>query len=96
MDAQSPGQKTSFARKLALELAVGAILGFVGWSLGGPAVISLWYAPPSRDAFSCAGTVKEALSQFVTMQLVCAFAGGAVLALALFLIRRARKSNSPA
>lgn len=73
----------------AAELLIGAVLGFVASSLLGPAVISWWYEPPSKDAFSCAGTVRTALSQFVTMQLICAAVGGLGTLLVLFLVRRA-------
>ncbi|SRR5260221_2890882 len=86
MQEQQPA--ASLARRLGLEAAIGAALGFVASSLGGPAVISWWYEPPSKDAFSCAGSVRTALSQFVVMQLICAVVGGAALAALLFLSRR--------
>jgi hypothetical protein len=84
--------------RFALASTVGALLGLVGSSLGGPSVISWWYEPPSRDAFSCAGSVKTALSQFVAMQLGCAAVGAAVLALGTFLVRRsmAKKQSATA
>lgn len=85
--------------RIATQVAVGALLGLAGSSIGGPAVISLWYKPPSGDAFSCAGSVKEALSQFVTMQLICAAAGGVLVAVAFFWASRAlakRKSATAA
>ena len=70
--------------RIAMQVGAGALLGLTGSSLGGPSVISWWYEPPSKDAFSCAGSVKSALSQFVTMQLICAAAGGVLVAVAFF------------
>ncbi len=93
-DLASPPQKMPVSRRIALEVSLGAVLGFTSWSVIGPAVISWWYEPPSRDAFSCAGSVKTALSQFVWMQLFCAVGGGVVLAAVLFTIRRSRKQPS--
>ena len=87
---------SSFVR-IAIQLGTGALLGLVGSSVGGPKLISLWYAPPSGDAFSCAGSVQSALSQFVTMQLVCAALGGVLVALVFFFTSRGlakRKSAS--
>lgn len=91
---QAAAPVTSVARRSALEAALGAVVGFVVWSLGGPAVISWWYEPPSRDAFSCAGSVKTALSQFVTMQLISALVGAVGAGLLLFTLRRARRQGS--
>jgi hypothetical protein len=85
------------ALRIAIQLGAGALVGLVGSSVGGPSVISWWYEPPSRDAFSCAASVKTALSQFVTMQLVCAAAGGVLVTIAYTLASRAlakRKSAS--
>lgn len=78
---------------LAAQIAGGAVLGFVGSSLLGPTIISWWYKPPSGDAFSCAGSVQSALSQFVTMQLVSAAIGGLALAGIVFFVRRAFKGR---
>ena len=74
---------------LSAQLAGGAVVGFILSSVFGPTVISWWYEPPSRDAFSCASSVRTALGQFVTMQLVAAGVGALVLTLVVFLIRRA-------
>lgn len=86
-------------RRLGLELAVGAVLGFVAWSLAGPTVIGWWYEPPSKDAFSCAGSVRIALSQFVKMQLGAAVGGAAGFAALLFagrrIFRSAEDANKP-
>jgi hypothetical protein len=75
-------------RRTALELAVGAVLGFLGWSFAGPTIIGWWYEPPSKDAFSCAGSVKMALAEFVKMQLFSAIGGAVGFALLLFVGRR--------
>lgn len=84
---------TSSVRRLGAQLAVGAVLGFALSSFGGPSVIGWWYEPPSKDAFSCAGTVRMALGQFVTMQLTCAAVGGAGAMLVVFLVRRALRNR---
>lgn len=75
-------------------LAGGAVLGFAGSSAVGPSVISWWYEPPSKDAFSCAGSVRTALAQFVTMQLICAGVGALALTVIVLLIRRALKNRA--
>jgi hypothetical protein len=86
----------STTRRIVIAAGAGALLGLAGSSLGGPAVISWWYEPPSKDAFSCAGSVKSALSQFVVMQFVCAAIGGVILALSFFFIRRAMAKRQAA
>ncbi|HEX4338444.1 MAG TPA: hypothetical protein VH062_21205 [Polyangiaceae bacterium] len=86
----------SSTRRVVIAAGGGALAGLAGSSLGGPAVISWWYEPPSRDAFSCAGSVKSALSQFVVMQFVCAAIGGVILSLIVFFIRRAMAKRQSA
>ncbi|HVU04673.1 MAG TPA: hypothetical protein VHE30_23120 [Polyangiaceae bacterium] len=92
--ASAPRAGISPGKRLALELSVGALLGFSGWSFAGPTVISWWYEPPSKDAFSCAGSVRMALGEFVKMQLGSALVGALGLALVLFVIRRAFRPKS--
>ena len=92
MAAGSPASSYT-GRRLALELAIGAVLGFVAWSLTGPTVISWWYEPPSKDAFSCAGSVRIALAQFVKMQLGAALFGAGGFAAVLFGGRRIFRSS---
>jgi hypothetical protein len=82
--------------RIAIQLGTGALIGLVGSSVGGPSVISWWYAPPIKDAFSCASSVKNALQQFVMMQLVCAAAGGVGVAVLYFLFSRARAAKKSA
>jgi hypothetical protein len=82
--------------RIAIQLGAGALVGLTGSSIGGPSVISWWYEPPSRDAFSCAGSVKSALAQFVVMQLVCALIGGVGVAVLFFLASRARAKKKTA
>ena len=78
---------------LAAQVAGGAVLGFVLSTLIGPTIISWWYEPPSRDAFSCASSVRSALGQFVMMQLICAAVGALILTTSVFLVRRAVKNR---
>jgi hypothetical protein len=77
-------------RRIGLPLAVGAVLGFAASCFCGPSVIGWWYAPPIKDAFSCASSVRSALAQFVEMQLISAILGGVVTALIVFLVRRSK------
>jgi len=83
-------------KRTATGAAIGAVLGFVAWSVIGPAVISWWYEPPSKDAFSCAGSVKTALSQFVMMQLISAGLGAFAVGIILSVLRRGRRPNPTA
>ena len=73
--------------------SVTIALGFLLATLAGPQMISWWYQPPSQDAFSCAGSVKDALSHFVWLQLICAAVGGFGLWLVLFFAGRALKNR---
>jgi hypothetical protein len=82
-------EKRNPLKRLGVELSIGAVLGFAGAILAGPSLIGWWYEPPSKDAFSCAGTVRTALSQFVKMELTCAGVGAAALMLIMFFARRA-------
>jgi hypothetical protein len=95
-DAAPATPATPAVRRIGAQLAVGAVLGFAASSFGGPAVIGWWYEPPIKDAFSCASSVRAALAQFVKMQLICAALGGAALALAVFLVRRAMSRRAAA
>jgi hypothetical protein len=79
--------RTQVKRTVA-EALVGSAVGFIVWSFMGPGMIGWWYEPPSKDAFSCAGSVKTALGQFITMQIVFAFTGAVVIAIAMFFGRR--------
>lgn len=79
--------KLSLWRRAGETLA-GSALGFLLWSFAGPGMIGWWYEPPSKDAFSCAGTVRTAIGQFVFMQLVSALIGAIMVAVVLFLGRR--------
>jgi hypothetical protein len=80
---------SSPARRVGTTLAVGGVLGFIGWSLAGPAVIGWWYEPPVKEIYSCASSVESAVRQFVIAQLVCAALGGIAVSLLVFFVRRA-------
>jgi hypothetical protein len=75
-------------RRRSVEAAVGMLAGLVLACLSGPAFVSFWYKPPSGDAFSCAGTVTEALAYFVKLELFAGLAGGSLILLVSFFIRR--------
>jgi hypothetical protein len=80
--------KPSTVWRRAGEVLAGSAVGFLAWSFVGPGLIGWWYEPPSKDAFSCAGSVRAALGKFVVMQLVSAVTGAVVLAVVLFVGRR--------
>lgn len=80
-------------KRLAIELSVGLVLGFAGWLLVGPGIISLWYKAPS-GGLSCGPSVQDALQQFVTMELWSALAGALGFVALLFGARRIFKSRS--
>ena len=67
--------KPSVLKKTIQKLGVGVALGVLVACLAGPRMISFWYQPPSKDAFSCAGSVEKALSDFILLQLICAGVG---------------------
>ncbi len=80
--------KTNPVKRRAIEGAVGMLAGLVLACLSGPAFVSFWYKPPSGDAFNCAGTVNDALSYFVKLELFAGVLGGAFILLVSFLFRR--------
>jgi len=80
--------KPNLIRRRAIEGAIGMLAGLVLACLAGPGFISLWYKPPSGDAFSCAGTVTEAVGDFVKLELGAGILGGAFILLVSFLFRR--------
>jgi hypothetical protein len=84
--ANPPSQGRS-GRTLA-ELLIGAGLGMALIGFIGPGLISWWYQPPIKDAFSCASSVQAALQQFVWLQLIVALAFAFLTILGSFLVRR--------
>lgn len=78
----------STLRRTLLELAIGLVLGLVVACLAGPRMISFWYEPPSKDAFSCAGSVEKALHDFILLEAIVAAVGAIGLVLLLWFFRR--------
>jgi hypothetical protein len=76
------------ARRLLIEGLSGIGLGMLFVGFFGPGMLSLWYAPPSGDAFSCAGSVQNALQQFVWFQVGAALSFGLAVIAISFLLRR--------
>jgi hypothetical protein len=80
--------KASPARRRGVEAAIGMLAGLVLACVSGPAFVSFWYRPPSGDAFNCAGTVTEALGDFVKLELFAGLVGAAFILLVSFFFRR--------
>lgn len=78
----------STARRVGASFAAGSALAFVATGFLGPGIIGWWYEPPSKDAFSCASSVRDALAAFVKFQLISAAVGGVAMLLLVFLVRR--------
>jgi hypothetical protein len=91
MTQEALATRPSKVRRAGIALAVGAVLGFAASSFVGPSIIGWWYEPPIKDAFSCASSVRAALKQFVSMQLICAAVGGAVIAIITLLMSRSKR-----
>jgi hypothetical protein len=85
--------KTSTTRRRAIEGSLGVLAGIVFACLNGPWLLSLLYTPPSGDALSCGPTVSNALAYFVKLQLGLGLAGGALLLLGSFFVRRALRKR---
>lgn len=86
--------KSNWKRPL-LVASVGMILGFAGASARGPELVSLLFKP-LQDSFSCAGSVNEALTQFVRLQLSCAVLGAVLALTAGFFWRRFMRRRAEA
>ncbi len=74
-------------RRTLLVVCVGVIVGFVGFTVLGPQMVSWLYAPPV-ESLSCAPTVDQALTKFVRCQVASAGIGGAIAMTLLFFWRR--------
>ena len=77
------------SKHLPMQLVSGAVIGFAASCFFGPGFLGWWYEPPIKDAFSCATSVRAALSQFVVMQLISAALGCVAAVLSVFFVRRA-------
>jgi hypothetical protein len=82
--------------RIAVPLAVGALLGLLAWSFGGPTVVSWWYEPPVKDALSCAPSVRQAVSDFVRWGLGVAAISALVTLTLVSLVRRRFGGSSEA
>jgi hypothetical protein len=82
--------------RIAVPLAVGALIGLLAWSFGGPTVVSWWYEPPVKDALSCAPSVRQAVSDFVRWGLSVAAVSALVTLTLVSLVRRRFGGSAPA
>jgi hypothetical protein len=74
--------------RIVVPLSVGALLGLLAWSIGGPTVVSWWYEPPVKDALSCAPSVRQAVADFVKWGLSVGAVSGLVTLTLVSLVRR--------
>jgi hypothetical protein len=86
---------TTSSRRFVPQLAIGAVLGFSTSCCLGPGLVGWWYEPPIKDAFSCANSVRAAISAFVQMQFISAGVGAFVVLLGVFFVRRAFSKRDP-
>jgi hypothetical protein len=93
--AEPPSSGGARSRHFGAQLAGGATLGFAASCFFGPGFLGWWYEPPIKDAFSCASSVRAALSQFVKMQLISAAVGGVLAMVVVFFVRRALQRPEP-
>lgn len=82
-------------RGVAVQLAVGAAIGFIATCFFGPGLLGWWYEPPVKEVFSCASSVRSAISQFVVMQLISAAVGGIIVTIVVLLVRRRFAKRAP-
>jgi uncharacterized membrane protein YccC len=74
-------------KRTLVELATGAMLGFVAWCLLGKRLTSMMFGSLG-GSFSCSTDVERGLDKFVSMQLYSALAGAVVAFLGMLLLRR--------
>jgi hypothetical protein len=74
-------------KRTLVELATGAMLGFVAWCLVGKSLTSSLFGSLG-GSFSCAKDVELGLDKFVAMQLYSALIGAIVAFLGMLLLRR--------
>lgn len=88
---------TGWIKRTAVQLAVGASLGFTAWSLIGAWLTSLMFSSLG-GTFSCKADVEAALSKFISMQMYSALAGGVGAVVLMTLVRRrfAKRTPTPA
>jgi uncharacterized protein (DUF2062 family) len=74
-------------KRTLTELAVGAVVGFIGWCLLGKRMTSMLFGSLG-GSFSCKTDVELGLDKFVSMQLYSAIAGAVVAFLLMLVLRR--------
>jgi len=77
-----------FIKRMLQLAAVGAVLGFLLWSIFGQGAVSLLFGSLG-GTFTCKADVEHGLKQFVMWQLYCALAGAIAVPLLTWLMRRA-------
>ena len=76
----------AWLKRTLVEMATGAILGFVVWCFFGKSLTSMIFGSLG-GSFSCRADVELGLDKFVAMQLYSAIAGALVAFLGMLLLR---------
>jgi hypothetical protein len=87
-ETQGTVMMVRWMKRTAVEMLIGAVVGFTGWCLAGKSLTSMMFSSIG-GTFSCQADVEAALTKFLTMQLYSALVGALLAALAIGLTRRA-------
>lgn len=82
-------------KRVASLSGVGAVLGFLLWSVIGQSTTSMMYGSLG-GTFTCAADVESALARFVMMQLYCAIGGAVLIPIVGLLISRSLRKRKAA
>ena len=94
MIARMLGAMWAWIKRTAFELAVGAAVGFVLWSLAGKSMTSMLFGSLG-GTFSCRADVELALDKFLSMQLYSALLGAVLGVVVMIVVRRRWPKTKP-
>lgn len=94
MIARMLGAMWAWIKRTAFELAVGAAVGFVLWSLAGKGMTSMLFGSLG-GTFSCRADVELALDKFLSMQLYSALLGAVLGVVVMIVVRRRWPKTKP-
>ena len=76
----------AWMKRTLVEMATGAVLGFVVWCFFGKSLTSMIFGSLG-GTFSCRADVEDGLNRFVAMQMYSAITGALVAFLGMLLLR---------